>query len=153
MLCLSSAKSGNSGSTPHDGHHASDAAADSAGASLNAARSEMSRVRKRSKSFRTKFPKGTAQAAPAESGDALVGEIQKLISARKESEDSITQAEANLARYEVFGNLDPGIRRRPGKSGVYVRLTNPNTANLSPSTETACFFLFGSTPAATATRW
>lgn len=93
-----------------------------AGATLNAARSEMSRVQKAIEVIPDKVPKGTAQTAPAESGDALVGEIQKLISARKESEDSIAQAEASLARYEVFGNLDPESVAALEKSGVYVRL-------------------------------
>ena len=90
------------------------------GSSLNAVRNDLLRVQKALESI-----PDVKKAVPLEdslTGEGVVEEVQRLLEVRKNAEDAHAEAEANLSRYGVFGNLDPKSVKSLEERGIFVRL-------------------------------
>lgn len=90
------------------------------GSSLNAVRNDLLRVQKALESI-----PDVKKAVPLEdslTGEGVVEEVQRLLEVRKNAEDAHAEAEANLSRYGVLGNLDPKSVKSLEERGIFVRL-------------------------------
>ena len=93
-----------------------------AGAALNSAKGNVSRVQKAIEAVPDKVGKGLKPAEKGMSGEALVEEVQKLLAERKDAEANLSQAVEELAKLSSFGNLDPVSVQKLEASSIFVKL-------------------------------
>jgi len=93
-----------------------------AGAKLNQARGEMTRVQKALEAVPDKTPKGiTPQKDAAQAAD-LIEEIQQLVADSKQAEIDKEQSEEELTKLSMFKNLDPATVAALQAKGIFVKL-------------------------------
>ena len=95
-----------------------------AGAKLNHARGEMTRVQKVLETVPDKAPKGVkpVEGVADASVKSLVEEVHQLIAESKQAEIDKDQAEEELSKLNKFGNIDPETVAALQAKGIFVKL-------------------------------